>query len=311
MGLECQIFIQDSKEGVYRPGETVIGSLNYCIDKPTKYKSIDVSFVGIGVCQWPLTDETATRSNEEEFVNINKNLFRIGRDEELQFFGKYVQTFEFIVPEDIPTSMNNSICVIKYKVIATFVKLKNLKIKRFDAEVTVYGYVSPCSPEPQEFYLLEDFVGPTSVNNFCVKAEIDRTFVTPGENFTLTFTVDNNADVPIVIEAELKKCFTYISAGGQSTWNHAETVDTTKCQSPAIKANSKKEMQFIVPTLPSLYSIQNSKILIGDYKVRVTAKVPLSNIIKSVDIPVVIGERKDLHGAAAYGIEEDPPSYSE
>ena len=326
MGLECQIFLQDSKEGVYRPGETVVGALNYTINKPKKYLSIDVSFVGKGRCKWSESDsdeettigscldsdnEKITYSNEEEYISKNINLFSLGDGEGVVLSGTFEYPFDFLLPDDLPTSLKNPTCTIEYKVIATFVKEKNSKIKTFEEEVTVYGYVHPCSPEPQVFGLLKDFSSPTTVNNFTVKAEIDRTFVTPGENFTLTFAVENNSDVPIVIEAELIKYFTYVAAGGQTTKIQTEPMDTTRNYTPAIKEKSETQLTLIVPTLPSLYSIQHSKILIGDYQVRVIAKVPLSHIIAAVEVPVVIGERKVIHDVVTQDNQGDPPSYSE
>ena len=315
MGVQCQILLQKPREGVFRPGEDVVGSFNYFIDQPTKFATIDISFIGKGRCQWSVTeanDKTVTFISEEEYVNINNNLFSLGDDKEVPVSGTFTHPFKFLLPYDIPTSINNPTCTIEYKVIATFVKDNYFKTtETFDTEVTVYGYVDPCAPEPLVFGIQKHFFSIFTTNNCIVKAEIDKTFVTPGENFTITLTADNNSDVPIVIETELIKYFTYIAkaAYGLIRKEVIETVDTTKHSSQALLSRSVTKLVAIVPTLPSLYSIQHSRILVGEFKVKVTAKVPFPYFNTSVELPVVIGERKDHLGVATQG-QQEPPSYS-
>ena len=75
--------------------------------------------------------------------------------------GTFEYPFEFLLPENIPTSIKNPTCTIEYKVVATFLKENFYEIKKsIEAEVTVYGYVNPCSPEPQVFSIQKDFFAP-------------------------------------------------------------------------------------------------------------------------------------------------------
>lgn len=84
----------------------------------------------------------------------------------------------------------------------------------------------------------------------------------------------------------------------------------TKLYSPVLKEKSVTELTCLVPTLPSLYSIQHSKILIGEYKVRVTVKILFSHVNAVAKVPVVIGERKDHLGVTAVGVDNECPSCS-
>ncbi|KAJ8721240.1 hypothetical protein PYW07_002015 [Mythimna separata] len=294
MVVTCQILLQKSKEGVFRSGQPVIGTLKYNIDKPTKFTSIDISLRGKGKCEWTETYSNTTRyySNTEEYVNIFKNLLTDQND----VSGTYEHPFEFYLPENIPTSMKNTTCKIEYRVVVTFVRDNFLKTKyKFDAEVLVYGYVSPCSPEPLIFGLQKNLISLTSNNNIDIKAEIEKTFLTPGENIKLNLMINNDTDVPIAIKAELVKYFTYLSEDKTEKIDK-EVLKTTEGYFASVKERSVSSVNCIVPTLPNLYSIQHTKIMTGEYKVRVTARIPFPHTNAVVEIPVVIGERSGHAG---------------
>ncbi|KAH9635421.1 hypothetical protein HF086_006661 [Spodoptera exigua] len=304
MTLLCQILLEKAKEGVFRSGECVRGTLKYSVDKPTKYETIYIRFVGHGSCCWTESDgdDRKKYSNEEEYADDTQYILK--PNEENVLTGSYEHPFEFQIPDNIPISKKNDVCVIYYKVVAIFLKAEGLiKTKKFDAEIPVYGYVTRCSPEPLIFGLQKDLFSLTTTNKINVKASIDKTFVTPGENFTLLVTVNNNTDLQITIRTELVKFFTYRADDGHTRVDKY-TVNGTLCDSPPMKVRSVSNLTCIVPTLPSLYSIQYSKIVEGTYKVRVTAVVPFPHINEAVEIPVVIGEGKDHLGATAKHVDD-------
>ncbi|KAJ8730541.1 hypothetical protein PYW08_001954 [Mythimna loreyi] len=305
MVVTCQILLEKSKEGVFRAGQPVVGTLKYNVEKPTKFKSIDISLRGKGKCEWSETVSNTTiyYSNTEDYVNISKNLLI----DEKEISGAYEHPFEFFLPEDIPTSMKNTTCNIRYRVVVLFVKDSFFGTKyKFDAEVLVYGYVCPCSPEPLIFGLQKNLLSLTANNKIDITAEIEKTFLTPGENIKLNLIVNNDTDVPIGIKAELVKYFTYISDVKKKKIEK-EVLKTTTENLPSVKERSVSSMNCIVATLPTLYSIQHTKILTGEYKVRVTAKIPMPHTNAVVEIPVVIGESDGRVGAAAVGYY-DPSS---
>lgn len=312
MGVKGLILLQRSQAGAFRAGQPLKGILKYSLDKPTKFTSIDISLVGKGKCQWSETDaddSTTYYSNKEDYVKIIKNVLA-GRTNQKIEAGTYECLFELFLPENIPTSFKNKICTIAYKIIATFVKDNFFGTKdKFEEEVTVYGYVDPCSPEPLIFGLQKDLLTLSSNNNIEVKAEIERTFVTPGENIKMQLKVINDSDVPVTIKTELMKYFTYVSSNKRKKIDK-ETVETTKDYSPSLKENSVSKLTCVVPTLPSLYSIQHTKVMIGEYKVKVTLKLPFPHINATVEVPVVIGERRGHLGATVVGSDDGNPSTS-
>ncbi|KAJ8721242.1 hypothetical protein PYW07_002017 [Mythimna separata] len=303
MGVTCLILLQKTKEGVFRAGQPVVGIVKYKVDKPTKFASIDIRLRGKGKCSWSETDmddNRTTYSNKEEYVNICKNLL-IGQN---VVTGTHECPFEFFLPANIPTSMKNSTCTIEYKVFVTFVKDNFFGTKcTYEAEVLVYGYVEPCSPEPLIFGLQKNLFSLGANSNIDIKAEIEKTFVTPGENIKVNLLIYNDTDVLITVKTEIVKHFTYVSSG-KSTNIEKEVLKPTAVYSPNVKERSvfnALKLGCIIPTLPNLYSIQHTKILIGEYKVRVTAKIPFPHTNAVVEIPVVIGERREQLGAAVVG----------
>ncbi|KAF9807267.1 hypothetical protein SFRURICE_001699 [Spodoptera frugiperda] len=303
MTLLCQILLEKAKEGVFRSGDSVRGTLKYSVDEPTKYETIYIRFVGHGSVNWTESDgdDRKTYNNREEYADLTQYCLKPDEDNVLK--GCYDHPFEFLIPDDIPISKKDGVCHIYYKVVAVFVKSEGFfKTEKFDTEIPVYGYVNRCSPEPLIFGLQKELFSLTTTNKINVKVEIDKTFVTPGENITLKVTVNNNTDIPITIRTELVKRFTYRADDGHTRVDTV-TVIGTAGNSPPMKERSVSNLTCIVPTLPSLYSIQNSKMVDGAYRVRVTAVVPFPHINESADVPVVIGEGKDLLGATAKNVD--------
>ncbi|KAF9423142.1 hypothetical protein HW555_001446 [Spodoptera exigua] len=66
----------------------------------------------------------------------------------------------------------------------------------------------------------------------------------------------------------------------------------------AVAAKSVSNLICVVPTYHNLCSIQHSRILIGEYKVRIKIEVPWPHRDESLDIPVVIGPKMPEYAAA-------------
>lgn len=302
MGVDCQILIHRANSGVFRPGQPVVGTVKYFINKPTNFKTIDVSFVGKATCQWSVSGpdtSTMVYCNEEDYVNENKNLFKAKYGQEVLLLGNFEHPFDFLLPDNIPSSIkSNSGGKIEYNVVVSFVKGKGLRtLKEYTRGIPVYGYVSPCSPEPLTFGLQKKLLALRTNYIIDVKAQIDKTFLTPGENIKLKLTINNETPVPFTIITELIEYFTSV-AEDKTTKVASKPLETTKSTANIVE-KCVSVINCIVPTLPSLYSIQHSKILFGEYRVKVTARLPFPYNNANVEVPVVIGERRDQVGTAA------------
>lgn len=281
MGVQCQIIIKPAQNGDFRPGQSVAGTVRYFINKATKFRTIDITFLGKGMCIW--SESRYEFENEEIYVNVNKNLFKPRPDQEVLLSGNFEHPFEFLLPYDIPSSIKYNIrCKIEYKIIVTFVKAKGLtSINEFTKEIPVYGYATPCSPEPRIFRLEK--------NSFKVNAEIERTFLAPGESIRLKIAIKNDSDATITIKSALIEYFRFVSDDGRTH----EVVQTIKERSTNVTEKIMSQIICVIPTLPNSYSVQHANALTRGYKVRVTAELPDPHANAEVEVPVVIGERRE------------------
>uniref|UniRef100_A0A2A4JRA1 Arrestin C-terminal-like domain-containing protein n=1 Tax=Heliothis virescens TaxID=7102 RepID=A0A2A4JRA1_HELVI len=297
MSVKCQILLTNTEDGVFRAGLPVSGKLKYSLDTVTRYDSIDISLIGKGWCRWSETDCDTVHFflNKEDNVTLTKNIFNAKPNDGKVLAGKYEYLFKFILPVNVPSSFKNKTCTIIYKVIAKFVESGSVNhTDKFDVEVPVRGYVEPCSPEPLIFGLKKELFSFTSKNQVTVKGKIEKTFLQPGENIALRLTINNDSDVPVNLLTELYAFHTYTS---DKIKNNArkferESVRSTAGVSPTLKEKSVSRLTCIVPTRAS-YTIQNSNVLKREYLVRVTARLPFPYFNEYVEIPVVIGEKKE------------------
>lgn len=311
MPVLCEIFLDKTRDGVHRSGEPIRGTLVYSVDKPTKFESIYMSFVGKGKCRWSESDGDDNRyyENKEEYVNQSCNVLHSRSDNKIPA-GRYEFPFQFFLPHEIPASFKNKTCCIQYKITAEFVKAKFFNAtSKFVKEIPVYAYVSRTSVEPLHFGLHKDLFSLTSNQKVIVKAVLDKTIAAPGENFTIKLTIDNDSGLNVIIKTKLYRCFTYISSSKSKKVEKEAVKDTASATT--IKERSVSNLMFTVPVLPSLYSIQHTKIMTGEYKVRVKIDLPFPHFNEEVEVPVAIGERRDRLGLDDLVLDEQPSSSKE
>nr|XP_021198666.2 arrestin domain-containing protein 5 [Helicoverpa armigera] len=315
MTPKCQIILNRTREGHFKAGQYVTGIVKFSIYKPKRYDSIDISFEGRGKCVWTQTDspdDTIYINNKEEVVSINKNLFTPVGDEMVEP-GDYAYPFEFLLPDDIPSSVKTDFGRIHYKIFVKFEKKRTfgaeVKLEN-EREVPVYGFVEPLTRGPAPFKVEHKLRSFNANNKITVKGVIDRTFLRPGDSIRLKMTVTNDSNVAISIKSQLVHQNTYTSKEKyNATYVSERSIPGTKETSPPIRANSVTKLERTIPVLDTLYSIQNSKILEGEFEVKVTIKAPFPYGKEYARVPVVIGWTKEEYAALIQ--RELPPSYSE
>ncbi|XP_022814823.1 uncharacterized protein LOC111348443 [Spodoptera litura] len=313
MGVMCQILIDRTEDGVLKAGGLVTGRLKYFIDKLTQYRRITMCLLGKGKCTWSERRGKTTKyySNSEEYTNQIVNLYVDTNKQEL-ISGAFEYPFQFLLPIDIPPSFKDNTCYIRYKITVTFVKANTMKSKKaFDVEIPVTSYVNPCSLEPMMFCLRKKIFSFTPFNKIEVKGEISKTCITPGHNFQMTLTVNNETNQEIFIKTELVSRLTYIASCNHKKI-YEENVKNTSTMS-SIAANSVANLICVVPTLEDLSSVEHTKVMRGEYKVKVTAKLQFPHINAVLYIPVAIGLRKHefvIPAAIYYHYYGEQPSCS-
>ncbi|XP_022814871.1 uncharacterized protein LOC111348478 [Spodoptera litura] len=310
MGVKCQILLDRTEDGVFKAGELVTGTLKYFIDKPTQYKIISMCFLGKGECEWTETDSnknTVYYRNEENYLNLTVNILSNRED---FISGGFEYPIRFLLPIDIPPSFNDDTCTIEYKITVSFMKANSMLKKEFVVEIPVTSYVNPCSLEPMIFALKKTLSFRIN-NKINVKGEIIKTCITPGDNIHMIVTVNNGSNLVVFIKTELIKRLTYISSCNNKEHNEEVIKNTSTIASVA--ANGVANLVCVVPTYHNLCSIQHTKVMTGEYKIRLTVKVPFPHINAVLDIPVAIGPRKHEFIAPAavyYQYNREQPSCS-
>ncbi|KAF9423140.1 hypothetical protein HW555_001444 [Spodoptera exigua] len=315
MGVMCQILINRTEDGVFKVGGLVTGTLKYFIDKPTHYKSISITFLGKGRCLWSeKRGKTRKRySNSEEYINQIVNIY-LDREKEDFISGGFEYPFQFLLPVDIPPSFKDSTCTIEYKIIVTFAKANKITSKTyFDVEIPVTSYVNPCSLEPMMFCLRKNIFSfnKTNSNRIDLKGEIIKTCVTPGENIQIKLTVNNNTNLQIFAKTELVHRLTYIASCGHKK-TRENIVSNTSTMTP-VAENSVVNLMCVIPTFQNLCSLEHTKVMIGEYKVKLVVKPPFPHMFRMLYIPVAIGLRKHelvVPGAVYYQYDGEQPSCS-
>ncbi|KAH9635415.1 hypothetical protein HF086_006655 [Spodoptera exigua] len=304
MGVMCQILLDPTENGIYRAGGLVTGTLKYFIDKPTQYRRISMVLIGKGKCIWTEHSNRSTRNrarttntiyytNNEDYTNQMTNI-NLGKEQFIS--GAFEYPFQFQLPINIPPSFKDQICTIEYKLTVSFLKTNSMTPQReFDVEIPVTSYVMSFSLEPL-LLTLEKKLSFKVKNKITVNGEISKTCILPGEKTELAITVNNDSSAQIFIRTELIYYLTYISSVNHRR-NREEVVRNTTTKT-VVAAKSVSNLICVVPTYHNLCSIQHSRILIGEYKVRIKIEVPWPHRDESLDIPVVIGPKMPEYAAA-------------
>lgn len=287
MGLDCQIVILNVKGHGFRSGETISGTLKYSIDEITEFETITISLKGEGKIEW--TSDGDHHYLKEEYLAMHTSV--LGRKEKKNA-GIYDHSFHFVLPEDLPSSLNHPLCKILYTVSSVFVTTARRNHKEeFHNEVPVLGYLKPESPEILAFNLTKRpfslLLAQKTVN---CDIKIQKTFLTPGENIKIDIMIRNDTRIHVsCVKLKLICEYIYIISSKEKPVKR-QTIKESVREHPAIDDNVAY-LKCAVPTLLNLYSIRNAKFFKRDYKVVITTKFPFPHKKVSVCIPVVIGNK--------------------
>lgn len=327
MGVRCQILINSPQNGIYRAGEPVIGVAKLAIDEPTECKDVILSFISKGKCRWTEGSDNhrTTYTGTETYITRHVNITNKRPGETITLYGDYEYPFEFYIPEDAPTTFKDKNAAIAYGIT---LKLFKPSIFSFDdvfkAQVPINGFVDilnsdgrPIPEGPCVFGVQKSVFTMFGNKNSTItlKAVIKNPRLTPGENAHISCVVINQSNVAVSgLTAELF-CYNKYTADCGRTYKIMKMVKRCKADMPGTPSGETSYYSCVVPTLLGCYSIQNSRIVSKEYKVRVTVRLPVPRINSYVEVPVAIGVLKSSAGSDSnynndYEIEK-PPSYWE
>lgn len=320
MGVFSQIIIKRPIEGFHRPGSKVNGVIKYAIDEPTEYKDIVLSFIGKGQCKWTVSSGNGKKSQSTTFIGTEQYFsekinFIEGQEKTVTLKpGSFGFPFEFSLPFECPSSYKDDTCTIKYEIQLKFVKPSFFSInKTFNEEVIVQSYVIPPRFEGKAVFGLEKNLlklFSSKDHKINLKTSISNKIFSAGETAELEFAVTNDTDVRLTsLRTELIENIVYTSKSGEQK-ELTKTVSKLTTETPGVPENAKANMSTAIPIIREYYSIQNSSIIYRKFKLKVTVRLPIPYINDSVEIPIIIGERRAVFTEPAEEcLEDTPPSH--
>ena len=319
-----QMQLNNPPKGVYFPGMTVKGTIQVVNDEPANIKAIDVEVVGQAHVQWRESKRNCPTENyisHESYLNGDTRVW----DKETSAGGGYFPVcnrqfpFSIQLGSNLPTTYEDSVGYIKYTIEARVVRddpkmcdavcASNIKVID-PVKINRPDLLQPKSMEVQK-----------TLDSFCctsgpivITARIPRTgYCIQLDSIAVEVSVENGSSQKIQkIIASIHKLVTYtaqgqdccdihkvVSVGSQPIQPH----DTVIWQPPPI----------VIPNTPA--TLTNCSILQINYILRVKAAVTwainASNVIPTIDIPIVLGnvplESGQQSGGPLLQQELEPP----
>ncbi|CAH0581596.1 unnamed protein product [Chrysodeixis includens] len=314
MGITCQLLLSNNGFSIYKPGQPVIGTVHYHFDKPLELLSATISLVGNGKCSWETSsgDSTSYYDGKEEYTSQHIDILQTKTHDKISVQpGSHEFPFQFLLPEDTPSSHLDPESEIKYRIIVKFIESGFVKsTKEFSTTIQVYSDVKPCPPESLIVGLKKEFLFSFKNKFVYIKGIIEKTFVNAGEDVILTVSINKETDIPIKgIQTELVNLMTY-TASCKTTHREPYPVNGSVREYPGITARGETTFRYIIPTFPHLFSILNSKIIAKEFKAKVTVKFPNPHINASIELPVVI-HMVNTEPKINESSTNEPPSYKQ
>ncbi|KAJ8730550.1 hypothetical protein PYW08_001963 [Mythimna loreyi] len=321
MGITSEIFIQPPREAKHVTGETIQGFVRFRLDTDTVYKTISLSLVEKGQCNFQATQDTMVQTTETILVQKQYFLFDdVTEHGNIKLSaGLHECPFQIIIPLNIPASVKTRFGEIKYHLVLKFKRPEMLSWnKTFKKKIFIHPRV--------ESLLSSNRVSASLNKTLCslfsskkreisLDAVLDKEFLNPGREGQISFAVKNNSDVVVSIKTELLCKTNYTLPKSKKTFKKKKVVHFSTVETPKIPESSQiSNMSSMIPVDPDICTVRYSNILNREYKLRVTLKVPCPHVNSSVEIPVFIGESVEENAGVEGEFNEPleaPPTYWE
>lgn len=301
MGLKCQIILEKPLEGAFRPGDSVIGTVEFSLDKDSQFENITLSLKGRSRCWWkekhrPESGSKSSFNGEENLVSIDFNLL----SNPIGFVpaGTHITPFCFTLPKNLPPSFtyegHNCRASVAYIVRTKFVYSAFFSFPaRFFVDVPIINSIVPTLPQEPVVYGLHDTLskkfGVNGNRDMDLKVTIAKSLISPGENAELCLEVYNNTKYSI---PKMKIClFQILSLTDEALRTKVVSKEIEECRVKTAKVGKGKyTCLFNSVTIPSdLSTLQGSRIISRDYKLAVIASIPDMKREFTLDVPILIG----------------------
>ena len=304
MVKELSITLDPTPEGgSYSPGSAIRGSLTIEVDKPKRYKFIEVNLLGKGKVRWSEGGAGNTGRNfsdqqnrthysaSEEYVNQKITLWMCDDPpNDTLSVGRHTYRFRFVLPDNCPSSYSSIIGNISYKIkglISTGHFKLDHKVKH---PITVRELITAA---PSAGVRLEKRktvgCGLCMSGDITYNAQLPSTSFTIGEEIPVSWNVENGSGRRVTLRCSLREKITYF-AGGSSRSN----TKLVSCPSNvAIPPRSVRDATVSVPIPSCRPAITHSNIIRSEFLLFAAVAIPWACNSNNT-IPVTIGNTNTL-----------------
>ena len=269
------------------PGSTVRGFVLVAVDKAKDYKQITVRLSGRAQVQWQVRSGSGNTETVILYHNcvsyIDGKYILWSRDGILsgQFpIGEHTYPFEFLLPENIPSSLETSTGQIRYEVEAEISQSRRLKLNhKISTVLTVKGKetipsicMTPKSVDMTNHtkWCCFDF-GPVSVT-----CHLPQTGFSPGDSITLNMYVENESTKNIRVRTSLYREYVFFSSGGDK---QVEGKHVSSLLSDQIHAGVLTSLQDICLKIPvdAPMTLRNCSCISVEYCIFIKTVTPFGS----------------------------------
>jgi hypothetical protein len=324
MGVHCEINLFKPSDGAFVPGSRVNGVIKYAVDQETVFSKISVSLNGSG--WFAITDHqnhqqknSRTFRNSENYVNVENFILNADKAPPLPV-GLYEHTFNFLLPQSIPGSLDYFRRTARYRVrcvIQYYIKIKFEKPgffefdKKFKKEITVVPAIKPRLPMEPTIYgeqkkLFQLFSRKPKIVN--IKANVESCVLCPGGKVNFNYEILNDTSLNLKgVETKLVETYTFTTKGEREV-KQSRDIENTDTKTGSINSGSSQSMDVSIDIPSDLGSLEHSNLVSRDYFVHITVEIPFPHINAVLEIPLQVGDKNESTSETS---DDPPPSYWE
>lgn len=300
--VKCEIRFDNSSSGVYRPGDTVNGTIVITLDKKKKFRGICLRINGFASSFWDAkvkinsgnkVRKTAFKGREDYFSTIN---YFVGSDvgNPLEVpAGTYTYPFSCQIPPHAPASMESSYGHIRYLVKLSFERPWKNDIV-YQQDIVVRGNsdlnlnAAELSKPTKAEAMTSFYFGLTEP--LIVTATTPRSGYVPGDVIELTMHVNNQSSVDVKsIAVKLQRVDTFTSQVPRVEQRQEFTVLEERITGKIAKRQDAKleENILIGPGIPT--DDVHCRVIQVKYELDIVVQPIRSRKKLSLKLPIVLG----------------------
>ncbi|XP_032792610.2 arrestin domain-containing protein 3 [Daphnia magna] len=299
MGFERFEIVLENRNGIFYPGQTIIGTVNVSNNKSETIKGIQVECSGVAEVRIPGKDSKNTYSSigcefycaSEQYFDFKFSLVNPGQHAVELAAGHHQYPFSFVLPTQIPPSFEGAYGHIRYNIKAVaqrtwlkreYVCNSNLTVNAIaDLNAMPKAELPVKKIKSKTLGLLCCKSGPISA-----QARIDRAGYVPGETIILQAHTDNESGISMRgSKAQLVQITKFVAEGHT---NFESKVLKAYIHESFIDIDVMDNVKFIIPQVPPS-SLPFCGIIDISYQIQYIVDPGTLSINLTINLDLMIG----------------------